>query len=499
MTDLAIDLWPDDWENTPIVESEEFDDPWVSNVVSLAFSQKDEDQLVTFKWEPLPHQIAPDWAWDLWMILGGRGAGKTDGGAVETNKHMMGPPCDPRLPGGHRGAIIAPTLGDASLSCVEGVSGLKVHNPEVYSVTQKGGTFVVWPNGARAKLFGAYGPGDVERLRAGGNNCFFWAEELAAWPQLRKVWDQLQFGLRLGEHPRGIATTTPKPRKVLKELLADETTAITTATTEDNPFLPKRTRAKLKKRYSGTRLGKQELQGKILEDVPGAVATDDQIQACRVESLPGKLSRKIAVVDPATTNTETSDKAGIAIGGIKSDHVYQEADLSMKGEVNEWCDELVAGAYRYDCPEIWYESPGGSDTFKLVIQAAVDRHNAKLKRAWQSTYEQLTVDDRPPVPKFVPRIKPVPANMSKRDRAVALEMAIQQETWHPVGVLEELEEQLTTWVAGESDDDEEEDAVKTGQKKKMDSPNNMDAGVHLYRILTGQSHGRGRTSGSSYQ
>jgi phage terminase large subunit-like protein len=92
-------------------------------------------------------------------MMGGRGTGKTDGGAVWFDEHMMGPPFDTRMPGGHKAAIIAPTLGDAFQSCVEGVSGLKVHNPLVYSVTRKGGTYVIWPNGAQAKLFGAYAAG----------------------------------------------------------------------------------------------------------------------------------------------------------------------------------------------------------------------------------------------------------------------------------------------------------------------------------------------------
>src|SRR5215217_4911900 len=202
-------------------------------------------------------------------MMGGRGTAKTDGGARWMDEHALRPPCDERLPGGHRMAIIAPTLGDAYESCVKGVSGLQIHNPEVTEVTRRGGTYVIWPNGAQAKLFRVYTPQDVERLRAGGNRCAVWCEELAAWPQLWKCWDHMQFGLRVGPHPKVIATTTPKAHKLIKELLTDGATAVTSAKTEDNPHLPQRTREKLYKTYQGTRLGKQKLGGQILEDVPG--------------------------------------------------------------------------------------------------------------------------------------------------------------------------------------------------------------------------------------
>jgi hypothetical protein len=102
-------------------------------------------------WTPRPHQIPPDGDWDLWLLLGGRGAGKTDAAAAATNAHVTGPPCLPGIPGGHRIAIVAPTLGDASEACVNGPSGLRKHNPGVRLVSRMGGTFVVWPGGAEAR------------------------------------------------------------------------------------------------------------------------------------------------------------------------------------------------------------------------------------------------------------------------------------------------------------------------------------------------------------
>src|SRR5690606_8572025 len=139
------------------------------------------------RWTPYPWQVPPEHIPTLgwWLQLGGRGTGKTDGCARYMVAHVNGPPCDPRLNGGHRMAIIAPTQGDAVEACVNGPSGLKAHDPRVVLRTTAGGTFARWPNGAEAKLFGAHTPDDIERLRAGGNRCLVWVEEVAAQRRLK--------------------------------------------------------------------------------------------------------------------------------------------------------------------------------------------------------------------------------------------------------------------------------------------------------------------------
>ncbi|MGY5634133.1 terminase large subunit domain-containing protein, partial [Streptomyces sp. UC1A3] len=141
------------------------------------------------RWTPLPHQVPPDGDWYGWLLLAGRGAGKTDACARYVHEHVMGPPC---LPGPipHWIGIIAPTLGDAATSCYAGPSGLRVHSPEAKMTTRQGGTIIKWPNGAEAKVFGAHSPEDIERLRSGGNRCLAWLEELAAWRYLDDTWDQ---------------------------------------------------------------------------------------------------------------------------------------------------------------------------------------------------------------------------------------------------------------------------------------------------------------------
>lgn len=236
-------------------------------------------------WIPQDYQQVPDSNFSILAWFGGRGSGKSDAGAGAMDQHANGPPCDPRLPGGHRMRIIGPTFSDAIASCIEGPSGLKTHNPSVQLIATKQGTLVRWPNGAIARVHGAYTPEDPERLRSGGNSCFDWAEEMAAWRRLDEVWDQAQFGLRVGANPKTVITTTPKSRAKVKELYKagerymalspgerellerDERVHFIVATTEDNKYLPAEVRAALYKRYAGTRLGAQELEAKILDDL----------------------------------------------------------------------------------------------------------------------------------------------------------------------------------------------------------------------------------------
>lgn len=237
------------------------------------------------EWVPQDYQRVPAGNWAIWALLGGRGSGKSDAGAGAMDAHATGPPCDPRLPGGHRMRIIGPTFSDTVASCVTGPTGLKAHNPAVEMVGTKEGTLVKWPNGAYARIHGAYTPEDPERLRAGGNSCFDWFEEFAAWRQIDAAWDQAMFGLRIGENPRTVITTTPKNRARVRALqksgeqfmdeAADARAALpraarvvlTRATTRDNRYLPAEVREQLYATYAGTRLGAQELEALILDDL----------------------------------------------------------------------------------------------------------------------------------------------------------------------------------------------------------------------------------------
>lgn len=242
-------------------------------------------------WTPEPHQVPPPTDWGVWALVAGRGTGKTDTGASYMDAHMCGPPCDPRVPGGHRGRIIAPTFGDAVAACVNGPAGIRAHNEAVRLVGTKEGTLVKWPNGAEARVFGAHTPGDVDRLRAGTNACIDWFDELAAMRYGPDAWDQAAFGRRLGSDPRAVVTTTPRNLDIVRRLVASgqafgvlawlarlgfvdppaarrsQRVALSTATTADNPHLDAEIRADLYAAYGGTRLGQQELEGQILDDI----------------------------------------------------------------------------------------------------------------------------------------------------------------------------------------------------------------------------------------
>lgn len=318
------------------------------------------------EWTPLPHQVPPEGEWSTWLLLAGRGAGKTDACAAYIDAHVKGPPCIPGIHGGHRPAIIAPTLGDALEACVNGPSGLKAHNPSVTSVQTTGGTYVRWPNGAEAKLFGAYSPDDVERLRAGGNRCIAWAEELAAWRHLDDAWDHLQFGLRLGPHPRVVTSTTPKNRKLLRNLISDASTAITRASTYDNPHLADVVLQRFEQRYAGTRLGRQELNAELLEDVDGALWTYDMFDPCR--DMPD-MQRVVVAIDPAATSKRTSDDTGIIVGGLGVDgRGYIIADRTCHLGPDGWARRAVYAFDEFHADRIVAEVNNGGEMVEHTVR-----------------------------------------------------------------------------------------------------------------------------------
>jgi phage terminase large subunit-like protein len=372
-------------------------------------------------WEPLPHQTPPDGDWDTWLLLAGRGSGKTAAAAHYTNAHVMGPPCLPGLPGGHRVAIIAPTLGDATEACVNGPIGLRAHNPSVRLVNRLGGTFVLWPNGAEAKLFGASGPEDVERLRAGGNRCLAWGEELMAWAKLDQCWDHLQFGLRLGQHPRVVASTTPKPRRLLHALIADPRTAVTRATTADNPHLAERVRARYYDRYGGSRLGRQELGGEILTDNPGAMWTYAMLDDRR--DAPPDLARCVVAVDPSGGSDAENDEQGIVAAGLGADgRGYVLADRSCKLSPDGWGRRAVQAYVDYAADAIVGEANFGGDMVSAVIK------NAARDMGVSVVY------------------KAVHASRGKAVRAAPVAQLYEQGNVSHCDVYPELEEELTSWT-----------------------------------------------------
>jgi phage terminase large subunit-like protein len=272
---------------------------------------------------------------------------------------------------GHRGGIVAPTLGDAAEACVYGPSGLMAHNPLVRLRSRAGGTHVVWPNGSEAKLFGAYTREDVERLRAGGNRHLYWAEELAAWRYLKEAWENMELGLRLGVNPHIVGSTTPKPRPKMRELMGAAETILVRASMYDNPHLPVLQRERLRAKYEGTRIGAQELLGEYLEDVEGALWTYETLALCRVPEAPETLTRVVVAVDPSGGDEDGNDEQGIVVAGRGPDgHGYILADRSCKLSPGGWGKRAVQAYLDFKADVIVGESNFGGDLVTSNVRMA---------------------------------------------------------------------------------------------------------------------------------
>jgi phage terminase large subunit-like protein len=386
------------------------------------------------RWQPLPHQLPPRGRWRGWVLLGGRGSGKTDACTSYVNDHAMGPPCL-NGPAPHWIGIIAPTLGDAVTSCVNGPSGILAHNPTARLVSSPGGMVVRWPNGAEAKLFGASTPDDVERLRSGGNRCLVMAEELAAWRHLDEAWSHMRFGLRAGPHAHWVGATTPKPRQLIKRLYAGQVKGVvmTHATTHDNPHLEESFREELFDAYGGTALGAQELEGRIIDQDPNALWSRENIELGRVGEAPDL--KKITVgVDPSGGAGEQ----GIVVVGRLDlptiipgvdgprlrPHGYVLADRTCHLSPNGWGREAVVAAMDYEADDIVVEINFGGEMASSVVRGAAEMLGISIP------------------------IRVVRASRGKRVRAEPVS-ALSEEgrrQWHHVGVFDALEDQLCTWT-----------------------------------------------------
>lgn len=279
-----------------------------------------------------PEQVTPDGDWDTWLILAGRGWGKTRTGAEDAAWYGLSRP-DSRL------AIVAPTWADARDTCIEGESGLlSVLPPECVHAWNRSLGELILTNGTRYKAFSAEEP---ERLR-GPQHHRAWCDELAAW-KYPETWDQLLFGLRLGAHPQAVVTTTPKPTQLVKALVAAPGTRLTRGSTFDNAAnLAPSALARLREKYEGTRLGRQELQAEILGDLPGALWSMATLDAYRLKAPP-KLTRILVAVDPAVSHHEDSDEHGIVVGGLDEDRrgVVIE-DATLRGTPLDWARRAIA-------------------------------------------------------------------------------------------------------------------------------------------------------------
>lgn len=305
--------------------------------------------------------MTPTGDWPIWLALAGRGWGKTRTGAEDVAYFGS------RYPSS-RIAIIAPTAQDARDTCIEGESGLLSVLPpacvETYNRTLA--EVVLW-NGTRYKGFSASEP---ERLR-GPQHHRAWADEVAAWPD-PATWDQMLFGLRLGTNPQVVATTTPKPTPLIKRIVKTPGAMVTRGSTFDNAEnLAGAALDRLKEKYQGTRLGRQELYAELLEDVQGALWTTEMIEACRVRVVPD-LQRIVVAVDPSgTKGNGAGDDVGIVVAAKGCDgRYYVLEDASCNLSPDGWA-RRVADAYdRWNADRVVAEVNFGGAMVEAVMRTA---------------------------------------------------------------------------------------------------------------------------------
>lgn len=355
-----------------------------------------------------PNQLPPDTDWTVWLNLGGRGSGKTWAGANWANEQAERHPKS-------IGHLVAPTAADLRDVMVEGPSGILAlsnnWNRPTYEPSKRRLTY---PNGSTALLFSAEEP---ERLR--GPQCHWaWADEVAAW-SYPEAWDQLLLGLRLGQRPQVVATTTPRPVQAIRDILARPDTVVTRSRTADNlanlapVFL-----TTVVARYQGTRLGRQELEGELLEDVPGALWTRPLIDQHRVAHAP-TLSRVVVGIDPAATSTEGADETGLVVAGLGADgHGYVLADASARLAPIAWAREAIRLYREHRADRVVAEVNNGGEMVELTIRT-VDPNAA---------------------------YKAVHASRGKAKRAEPVSALYEQGKVHHVGSYPHLEDQMCNWV-----------------------------------------------------
>lgn len=407
-------------------------------------------------------QLAPDGDWRIWLLLAGRGFGKTRTGAELVRARA-------KAGTARRIALVAPTAADARNVMVEGESGLLAIAPDrerpLYEPSKHR---LTWPSGVVATTFSADEP---ERLR-GPQHDFAWCDELAAW-RYPEAWDMLMFGLRLGEDPRAVVTTTPRPTRLIRVLLADPKVRVTRGRTADNranlapAFLDQ-----IVRRYEGTRLGRQELDAEILDDVPGALWQRGMIEAARLTAVPD-LARVVVAIDPAASSGAEADETGIIVAGRDANgDGYVLADISGRYQPAEWARAAIAACRTHQADRIVGEINNGGEMIAATLRM---------------------ID--PAVPFSAMR-----ASRGKVARAEPVAALYEQGRVHHVGAFPQLEDQMCAFTqdfdrhaAGYSPD--RADALVWALTDLLVVPRGGDGIFEAYRQLA--ARGKGPASASS--
>lgn len=362
-----------------------------------------------------PDQLPPELEWYIWLLLSGRGGGKTRAGSeliIKWAKEGFSPI-----------ALVGQTKADVRDTMVElGDSSLIRCSPPwfrpSYEPTKRR---VTWPNGVVGITYSGDEPGQLR----GPQHQKAWVDELAKFQRPQETWDNLMFGLRVGRLPQVVVTTTPRPIALIKNLADDPSAVVVRTHTRDNaPNLDSNFLNFIFERYEGTRLGRQELAAEILSDNPQALWKRDNLDEMRLSVFP-ELSRIVVAVDPGVTSTETSAETGIVVAGLSNAKGYVLADYSLRSTPRDWASAAVAAYHTHKADVIIGEANNGGDMIEATIR---------------------TIDE-------TINFKKVVATRGKYTRAEPISALYEQKRVHHVGFFPELEDQLCEWVPGEKSPD----------------------------------------------
>lgn len=375
---------------------------------------EDEAKELLHNWEfwARPSQLPPPGDWLVWLILAGRGFGKTRSGAEWVISRARS--------GKYRYiGLIGETAGDVRDVMVEAgeSSIMKISPPDFMPKYEPSKRRLTWPNGAVATTYSGDEP---DQLR-GPQHDTVWADEPAKWKYAEEAWSNMMFGLRVGPNPQVCATTTPRPIKLIKDLVKSKTTAVTTGSTYENLVNLSPAFRQIISAYEGTRLGLQELYAKILDDVPGALWKRATIDDSRVTEHP-ELIRVVVGVDPEASDEEQSAETGIITAGIARIgdllHGYVLDDATLRGSPHEWGTSAVAAYSKFYADRLVAEVNNGGDMVEFVIRTIGP--NVAVKK--------------------------LHASRGKRTRAEPVAALYEQGRIHHVGSFPALEDQMCNWV-----------------------------------------------------
>ena len=386
-------------------------------------------------------QIAPDEQYYIWLILAGRGWGKTRTGAQDIALFALRNP-------GTNCAVVAPTHGDLRRVCFGGPSGLLSIIPKdcfsksAYKGYSSSTSEIRLQNGSKISGFAAQEP---DRLR-GPQFHRAWCDELAAW-RYPETFDQLMFGLRLGDNPQCVITTTPKPSKIIKSLMEREDCFITRGNTfENEENLAESALAMLKDRYEGTTLGRQELYAEIVDNVEGALWTNKMIEDSRI-SDERELTQIVVAIDPAVTANANLDETGILVVGKDANNsFYVLEDLSGRYSADKWGRMAIKAFYEWEADRIVAEVNNGGDLVERLLRS---------------------IDSDIPY-------RSVHATRGKLVRAEPIAALYEQGRVHHVGMFPELEAQMCSYVGDIKTSPDRLDALVWGMTELSKSRGRVD-------------------------